>query len=58
MKEETIAGHQANQVLPQSRKPKVLPKKEIPRLTKTEVKPKPAPATFPTGSAMGPSSPP
>jgi hypothetical protein len=35
MKDEPMADHQSNQVLPQRRKPKVLPKKETPRLPRS-----------------------
>jgi hypothetical protein len=51
VKEGEIADHQSNQVPAPAPKPKVLPKKEIPRLPRTQIEPKRVPVPF--GKAPG-----
>jgi len=51
VKEAEIADHQSNQVPAPAPKPKVLPKKEIPRLPRTQIEPKRLPV--PSGKVPG-----
>ena len=51
VKEGEIADHQSNQLPAPAPKPKVLPKKEIPRLPRTQIEPKRVPVPF--GKAPG-----
>ena len=56
-KEETVANYQ-NQVPRPSWKPKVFPKKEIPRLARAEMEQKRIPVSFQENPAIGPPFPP